>query len=63
MIHTQLNYLIAQQRADELRRDADRERFAHSIDAAGRAPVPTRRIARVGAALRLRRPLVSPESM
>jgi hypothetical protein len=38
MIHTQLNYLIAQQRADDLRRAAERERFARSNCADRRAP-------------------------
>jgi hypothetical protein len=57
MIHAQLNYLMAQQRTDEARRVAERERFASSIDADRRAFGPLRRIARLRAALQVWRPL------
>jgi hypothetical protein len=57
MIHAQLNYLIAQQRIDEARRVAERERFARSIHANRSALTPIRRIARLRAALHVWRPL------
>lgn len=57
MINAQLNYLIAQQRTDEARRIAERERLRNSIDADRRALTPVRRIARLRAALRVWRPL------
>lgn len=47
MIHSQLNYLTAQQHAEELRRVADRDRLAQSFVADRRAGTPKRQIARL----------------
>lgn len=55
MIHPQLNHLIAEQHTQDRRRAAERDRVSHSIHTDGRAGTPTRRIARLGATLRLRR--------
>jgi hypothetical protein len=51
-MYNHLNYLIAHQRADELRRAGESERLARSIHADRRAPALAQRIARVAAALR-----------
>lgn len=51
MIHAPLNYLLAKQRADELTRAAERERFARSIHADRRRPAATRALARLRTAV------------
>ena len=62
MINTQLNSLIAQQRTDELRRTAERDRLAGSIDAGHRAPAAKRRLARLRPAFFRGAPLAATES-
>jgi hypothetical protein len=63
MIHAHLNYLIAQQRGDDARRAAERERFARSIPLDRRGPAATHPIARLRAAVVARYSPTIPESM
>lgn len=63
MIHTQLNYQIAHQHADEVRQAAESQRLARSIHAERHGPAMARRIARLRPAFIGRHSLVTSDSM
>jgi hypothetical protein len=63
MMYSQLNYLVGQQRTEELHRVSERERRAASIRSERPTPAPRRRIARLRPSFTLRRsPAVAPKS-